>query len=95
MASPGTRARMRVDDAAQERGAVLERPAVGAGPVDRAEQLVEEVAVAVLDVDEVEPGVGGEHGGVDVGRDERVEVVVGEERCVVRADTRVSRTGWW
>ncbi len=39
---------------------MLERPAVGARPVDRAEQLVEQVAVAVLDVDEVEAGVGGE-----------------------------------
>ena len=50
----GARSRMRVDDAAQERGAVLERPAVRAGPVDRAEQLVQQVAVAVLHVDEVE-----------------------------------------
>ena len=52
--------------------------AVAAGPVDRAEQLVQEVAVAVLDVDEVEPGLGGEHGGVDVALDQRVELVVGQ-----------------
>ncbi len=79
MPSPGTRATDALDDATEERGAVLERPAVGARPVDRAEQLVEEIAVTVLDVDEVEPGVGGERRGVGVGRDERVEVVVGQE----------------
>ena len=68
---------------------MLERPAVRARPVDGAEQLVEQVAVTVLDVDEVEARVGGERGGVDVGRDERVEVVVGEERRRLGADALV------
>ena len=42
------------DDLAQEPGAVLEAAAVAAGPVHGAQELVTQVAVAVLDVDEVE-----------------------------------------
>ena len=68
---------------------MLERPAVCPRAVDRAEELVEEVAVAMLDVDEVEPGVGGEGGGVDVGGDERVEVVVGQDRGGIGADALI------
>ena len=41
-------------DPSEERGAMLERSAEGARPVDRPEQLVEQVAMAVLHVDEVE-----------------------------------------
>ena len=64
---------------------MLERPAVRAGPVDRAEQLVEQVAVAVLDVDEVEACVRREDSCRDVRLDELVEVVVGEhDRCLGR-----------
>ena len=47
-------------------GAAGEVAAVAAGPVVGAQQLVEQVAVAVLHVDEVEAGLVGEHGGVDV-----------------------------
>ena len=41
-------------DLAQEPGAVLEAAAVRPGPVDGAQELVAQIAVAVLDVDEVE-----------------------------------------
>ena len=57
---------------------MLEVAAVPAASVDRAEQLVQQVAVAVLHVDEVEAGVGGERGGVGEPLDEGVELVVGE-----------------
>ncbi len=45
-------------------------------PVDRTEQLVEQVAVAVLHVDEVEAGALRELGGAGERLDERVEIVV-------------------
>ena len=57
-----------IDHASEERGPVLERPAEGARSIDRPEQLVEQVPVAVLHVDEVEARVRGERGRVDVGR---------------------------
>ena len=44
------------DDFAEKARPVLETAAVAAGPVHGAEELVAEVAVAVLDVDEVEAG---------------------------------------
>ena len=53
-------------------------PPKRARSIDRAEQLVEQVPVAVLHVDEVEARVGREHGRVDVGLDELVELVVRE-----------------
>ena len=60
------------------------RSAVAPGSVDCAEQLVEQVAVAVLHVDEVEAGVGGQHRGGHVRAcDQRVELVVGEDDRVV------------
>ena len=46
---------------------MLERPAEGARPIDRPEQFVEQVPVAVLHVDEVEARVGREHRRIDVG----------------------------
>ena len=61
IASPGARGADAGDDGAEEARAAGEVAAVAAGPVARAEQLVEEVAVAVLHVDEVEAGVGREH----------------------------------
>ena len=47
------------DDRAQEVRAAVEIAAVTTGPVVGAEQLVQQVAVAVLDVDEVEAGLRG------------------------------------
>jgi hypothetical protein len=54
--------------------------------VDRPEQLVAQVAVAVLHVDEVEPGLLGEDGSGDEGVDQVVELVVGQHRSVVALD---------
>ena len=49
------------------------------GRLSRAEQLVTEIAVAVLDVDEIEAGSRGDAGRVDEALDERVELVVREQ----------------
>ncbi len=49
-------------DLAQEPGAVLEAAAVLAGPIDGAQELVAQIAVAMLDVDEVEARTLGEPG---------------------------------
>ena len=68
---------------------MLEGAAVVAGAVDGAEQLVEEVAVAVLDVDEVEPGVAGAHGGVHEVDGQAVELAVGEAAGDVGRDAPV------
>ncbi len=51
------------NDLAQEARAVLEAAAVGTGAVDGAQELVAQVAVTVLDVDEVEACLLGEHRG--------------------------------
>ena len=53
-----------------------------ARPFEGAQQLVAEVAVARLDVDEVEPRLLGELGRPYVVADERPQLVVGEQRCV-------------
>ena len=55
---------------------MFERPAVWPWAIDRAQQLVEQIAVAVLDVDEVEACVRGERGRIGVGLHERIEVVI-------------------
>ena len=41
------------DDFAQEARAVLQAAAISAGPVDRAQEFVAEIAVTMLDVDEI------------------------------------------
>ena len=64
------------------------------GPADRGrEQFVQQVAVAVLHVDEVEPGVGRQHRGVDEALRQRVELVVVEQADVVGPDAGVQH-GW-
>src|SRR5690606_40848142 len=65
-------------DLAQEPRAVLERAAVGAWTRAGAQQLVSEIAVAVLDVDEREAGARGERRRADEVVDERVEAGVGD-----------------
>ena len=80
MPRPGTAARMPSATAKQEARAVLEAAAVAALAVARAQQLVAEVAVAVLDVDELKPDGVGAPRGVDEVVDEAVEVVVGHQR---------------
>ena len=68
---------------------MFERAAVRAGTLDRAQQFVEEVAVAVLHVDEVEASVGGKCSGVRIGVDQLVEVVVREDDRGLRCDAFV------
>ncbi len=54
------------DDLAQETGAILETAAVFAGAIDRAEEFVAEVAVAMFDIHEMETGFLRQHRRVDV-----------------------------
>ena len=51
------------DDFAEEAGAIFEGAAVFAGAGVGAEEFVQEVAVAMFDVDEIGAGFGGEGGG--------------------------------
>src|SRR5436190_4078262 len=92
------------DDAPQERSAVFEAAAVRSRSVDRAEELVQQVAVAVLHVDEVVSGAGREHGGAAERLDQLVKILVRqhdggvgpdaavEDRMVVR-EARLRRAG--
>ena len=68
------------DELADEPGAVLERAAVLARPGSGGEQLVEQVAVALLEVDEVEPDPMRQRGGRGVAVLKAVELVVGDQR---------------
>ena len=68
-----------LDDRAQEAGAVLEAAAVAARPVVGREQLVAQVAVAVLHVHELEAGPLREDGGPHVVVGQAVEVLVGQD----------------
>ncbi len=68
---------------------MFERSAVRTVAIDGAEQLVQQVAVAVLDVDEVEARFGSQHGGVGVRRDELVEVAVRQHDGRVDGDTLI------
>ena len=77
IARPGAR-RMPSTTAPQERRATGKIAAVPAGPVVGAQQLVEQVAVAVLHVDEVEARLLGQHGRLDVLLGQLVELVVAE-----------------
>jgi len=68
----------------QESRAVLEAAAVAAGPVDRAEEFVAQIAVAVLEIDECEPGTLGQRGCAREVLDEAGDVIVAEQRIVGR-----------
>lgn len=67
------------DDFAQEARAVFEGAAVLAGASVGAEEFVEEVAVAMFDVDEIGAGFGGEGGCFNIGFDQLLEFVVRED----------------
>ena len=54
------------DDLAHEARAVFQAAAIGAGPVDRAQEFVAEIAVAMLDIDEIKAALLG-----PLGRDRR------------------------
>ena len=85
MARPGASRRM--PSTMRRRNVV--RPAAppyGPGPIPGAQQLVSEVAVTVLDVDEVEAGGARHDGGADEVADQGVELGVGEG-----ADRRAGR----
>ena len=66
-----------VDYLAQDAGAVLKRAAVPAGPRAGAEKFVQQIAVTMLEVDEVRPRPGGEPSGADVVADKTGDLVVG------------------
>ncbi len=72
------------DHGAKEPRAILERATEIAGTLVGAQQLVVEVSVARLEIDELEPGEGGVHGGAHEVVGEGVELVVGEKRLVGR-----------
>ena len=72
------------DDVAQDAGAVLERAAELARTRVGAEEFMQEVAVAMLDVHEVGPAVPGHAGGLDVAADQLLDVGVGQHLVVRR-----------
>ena len=67
-----------VDDLAHEARAVFEAAAEPSRALARAEQLVAEIAVAVLDVDESEPGFSGQRCGRDEVVDHAADLIVGQ-----------------
>ena len=67
-----------LDDRSEKPGSVLEGPTVAARAVAGAQQLVAEIAVAVLDVDEVEAGSAGQPRRLDEVVDQAVELVIGD-----------------
>ena len=69
-----------VGDRGEESGAVLEAATVPAVAGARAQQLVPEVAVAVLDVDELKADVVGAPGGIDEVVDQAIDLVVCHQR---------------
>src|SRR5690606_2902839 len=71
-----------VDDFAEETGAILKRPAVPARPFVSAEELVEEVAMAMLDVHEVGPGIPCDARRPHVLADQIVEFSVAEDLVI-------------
>ena len=89
---PGRRGANAVDDLAHEARAVLEAAAERPGPLVRAEQLVAEIAVAVLDVDEAKARVGRQLRGGDEVVDQPAQLVVAQDRGPVTAN-RGSSTG--
>ena len=74
------------DDIAGQAGAVLVAAAERAGTAAGAEQFAEQVAVALLDVDEVEANATGHPGGRDVGVDQPAQGIV-IEQGIGRIDT--------
>ena len=77
------------DHGSEERCAPTQVTTEATLPVVAAEEFVEQVTVAVLDVDEVETRLLCEHGGRDVPLGQLVEFIVAEHRLRVDADSRV------
>ena len=77
------------NDGAKKIHAVFQIAAEAAGATVSAEEFVQEVAVAVFHVDEVEPRLMSEHGSIDVSHHEFVEFVVAENCRLRRADAFV------
>src|SRR5207237_1854671 len=81
---PGRHAPDRVDDRPEEPCAILERAAVASRAIVRAEQLVSEIAVALLDVHEGEARIPREPRGGGEIFDQTIELVVGEHADAIR-----------
>ena len=73
-----------LDDLAHEARAVLQAAAVRTGPVDRAEEFVAEIAVAMLDVDEIVTAGLGALGRDDIIVDQPLDLVVADHGPVRR-----------
>ena len=69
-----------LDDLAHEARAVFEAAAIRSGPVDGAEEFVAEIAVAVLDVDEIVAALLGALGRDHVVVDQPLDLVVADHR---------------
>ncbi len=69
----------------------MEVTAEPTGAVVTGEQFVEQVPVAVLDIDELEPGMLGKHPRNDVVLGEFVEFVVGEHGVGIGSDAAVEQ----
>ena len=78
------------DRVAEQPRAAVEVAAEPAGPHASAEELVQQVAVAGLDVDELEADLVGQPGRGDVRVDQPLQIVVGpDDRIVVRVDAEL------
>ena len=67
------------DDFAEDAGAIFERAAIFSGAGEGAEEFVEEVAVAMFDIDEICANVRGDRGRFNIAADEFLNISVGEE----------------
>ena len=71
-----------LDNLAHEARAVFQAAAIGAGPIDGAEEFVAEIAVTVLDVDEIVAAGLGALRGDDIVIDQPLDLVVADHRPV-------------
>ena len=60
--------------------AVFQAAAISAGPIDRAQEFVAEIAVAMLDIDEIEAALVGALGCDDVVFDQPLDLVVADRQ---------------
>src|SRR5207247_1592681 len=78
-----------LDDLAQETGAVLQRASVGSFARVGAEELMAQIAVAVLQVEELEPEFTRETSRADIISNDAADLSICEER-VVRRDAELA-----
>ena len=75
--------RMPRNDFAQNAGAIFEGTAERAGARVCAEEFVEEITVAMFDIDEIGADIRRDPRGIDIGFDELFDIGVGQESGIV------------